>query len=81
VDTLSSSLGETIRRHRVVAKLSQEKLAELAGLHRTHVSFVERGLRSPTVTVLARIGEALGVPAWVLLKEAQEGDKDEADRR
>jgi transcriptional regulator with XRE-family HTH domain len=72
VDTLSAALGETIRRHRVVLKLSQEQLAERAGLHRTHISYLERGLRSPTVAVLARIAEALGVRTWQLLREAEE---------
>jgi transcriptional regulator with XRE-family HTH domain len=71
VDTLSAALGETIRRHRVVHRLSQEQLAERAGLHRTHISYIERGLRSPTVTVLTRIAEALGVPTWQLLREAE----------
>jgi hypothetical protein len=31
---------------------------------------------SPTVDVLARIGEALGVPVWVLLKVVQESDDE-----
>lgn len=71
MDTLSPALGLTIRRYRVAAGLSQEKLAERAELHRNHIGFIERGQRSPTVAVLARIGEALGVPAWRLLREAQ----------
>jgi transcriptional regulator with XRE-family HTH domain len=73
VESLSSALGQTIRRHRLAAGLSQEALAERAELHRNHVGFLERGERSPTVDVLARVGAALGVPAWALLKEAQEG--------
>jgi transcriptional regulator with XRE-family HTH domain len=71
IATLGDS-GQSIKRHRVAAGLSQEALAERADLHRNHVGFIERGERSPTVDVLARIGEALGVPGWVLLKEAQE---------
>ena len=69
--TLSTALGQTIRRHRLAAGLSQEKLAEFAELHRNHVSFVERGLRSPTVEALDRLGVALGVPASTLLQEAE----------
>jgi transcriptional regulator with XRE-family HTH domain len=67
--------GQTIRRYRLVAGLSQEALAERADLHRNHVGFLERGERSPTVDVLARIGEALGIPAWELLREAQGSDE------
>jgi transcriptional regulator with XRE-family HTH domain len=74
VDTLSAALGEVIRRHRVVRRLSQEQLAERAGLHRTHISYVERGLRSPKIEVLARIAAGLDVPTWQLLREAEEGD-------
>lgn len=72
VDSLPSALGQTIRRHRHAAGLSQEKLAERADVHRNEVGLLERGLRSPTVAVLARIGDALGMPAWALLREAQE---------
>lgn len=52
--------------------LSQEKLAELADVHRNHIGLLERGLRSPTVDVLTRVANALGVPGWLLLQEAQE---------
>jgi transcriptional regulator with XRE-family HTH domain len=72
VDTLSPALDQTIRRYRLAAGLSQEALAERADLHRNNVGFLERGERSPTVDALMRISGALGVPAWVLLKEAQD---------
>jgi transcriptional regulator with XRE-family HTH domain len=39
--------------------LSQEELAELAGIHQTYLSGVERGKRNPTVSVLQRIAERL----------------------
>lgn len=72
MDTLSAALGETIRRHRVIAKLSQEELAERAGMHRTHVGLVERGLRSPTIATLERISRGLEVRASRLVTEAEE---------
>lgn len=38
---------------------SQEEFADRAGLHRTYVSGVERGVRNPTVTVLEKLAEGL----------------------
>jgi transcriptional regulator with XRE-family HTH domain len=40
---------------------SQEEFAERAGLHRTYVSAVERGVRNPTLTVVAKLAAALSV--------------------
>ncbi|MCR9078965.1 MAG: helix-turn-helix domain-containing protein [Hyphomonadaceae bacterium] len=40
---------------------SQEELADRAGLHRTYISAVERAVRNPTLTVIARIAKALKV--------------------
>ena len=47
--------------------LSQDELAHRAGLHRTYVSGVERGVRNPTVTVLDKLAKALGVSLSTLL--------------
>lgn len=51
-------LGE-VRRQKGI---SQEKLAELAGLHRTYVSSVERGKRNISIVNIEKLAEALGVP-------------------
>jgi transcriptional regulator with XRE-family HTH domain len=58
-----------VRKFRGQLGLSQEQLAFEAGLHRTYVSGVERGVRNPTVTVLEQIAVALGVPAGRLLDD------------
>jgi transcriptional regulator with XRE-family HTH domain len=44
--------GKVLSELRKNAGLSQEKLAELAGLDRTYISLLERGLRQPTITTL-----------------------------
>ena len=48
-----------IRRLRVVHGVSQEHLAVDAGIDRTYVSRLERGLENPTVLVLERLANAL----------------------
>ncbi len=53
--------GRNIRRIRQEKGWSQEKLAFESDVHRTYISGVERGARNPTVLVLGRIADALGV--------------------
>jgi transcriptional regulator with XRE-family HTH domain len=48
--------------------VSQEALAFDCGLHRTYISGVERGIRNPTVVVLAKIAKALSVDTAELLR-------------
>ncbi|MET0183649.1 MAG: helix-turn-helix transcriptional regulator [Caulobacterales bacterium] len=55
-------------RLRLAKGWSQEELADEAGLHRTYVSGVERGVRNPTIEVLERFADALGVTASELLR-------------
>jgi len=60
-------VGLNVKRLREAKSLSQEAFADAAGLHRTYVSGVERGVRNPTVTVVEKLAVALGVPAGELL--------------
>jgi len=53
------------------AGLSQEKLAEGAGLHPTYISMIERGVRNPTLDSADRIAKALKITLPVLIEEAQ----------
>ena len=80
VATLRGALAAEMRSIREQRGVSQEKLAETCGLHRTYISLLERSLRSPTVDVLERIAIALGVRSSTLLARAErivEGHKDE----
>ena len=54
-------LGSRIRAIRLAAGLSQEQLADQAGLHRTYVGGIERGERNIGVLNLFRIARALRV--------------------
>lgn len=69
---LAASLGPALKRHRELLRLSQEELAHRAGLDRTYISGMERGRRNPTVGVLQRVANALGVDLDVLFATARE---------
>lgn len=68
--TLREVLAQNLRQLRQLQALSQEKLAELAGFHRTYVSQVERCRTNVSVDNLARLAEPLGVAAYRLLMPA-----------
>ncbi|MFB2833452.1 helix-turn-helix domain-containing protein [Floridanema evergladense] len=58
---LDRILGLEIQRRRTEKGWSQEYLAEVTGLHRTYISQLERGLKSPSVRVINHITNALGL--------------------
>lgn len=64
--------GANIRRLRLKRGWSQEHLADVAGLHRTYISGVERGIRNPTLAIIVQIANALKVPPAALLSEKGE---------
>ncbi|WFR82338.1 helix-turn-helix transcriptional regulator [Janthinobacterium rivuli] len=58
-----------LRRAREERKLSQEALAEYAGLHRTYIGQVERGERNISVDNMERLSEAVGMELWEMLRK------------
>ncbi|MBA3305510.1 MAG: helix-turn-helix transcriptional regulator [Thermoleophilaceae bacterium] len=58
---LARRMGALLRRLRDDLSLSQEALADRAGLHATYVGNVERGEKNITVVTLARVLDALGL--------------------
>jgi transcriptional regulator with XRE-family HTH domain len=62
-----ATFGEAVRKRRVAQGLSQEGLASRAGLDRTYVSGIERGVRNPSLRSAERIARALEVPLHDLL--------------
>ncbi len=70
-DSNSSSIkqrfGKAVRRRRRELDLSQEYLAELAGLHRTYISNLERGMINPTLENMERLARGLEISLARLL--------------
>jgi transcriptional regulator with XRE-family HTH domain len=63
--------GAIVRKHRTEQGISQESLANLAGLHRTYISMLERGIRNPSLTVILQIAEALNMRAATLIADIE----------
>jgi transcriptional regulator with XRE-family HTH domain len=63
--------GKQVRRLRTLKGFSQEKLAELAGLHRNYIGGIERGERNIALLNILRLAKALGVSPSELLQEIE----------
>lgn len=68
--TFLRTLGKRIRIQRLTAELSQEQLAERAGMSRNFVSSIEHGKHGVDIVRLFRISTVLGVPLAELLPPA-----------
>jgi transcriptional regulator with XRE-family HTH domain len=60
-DDAEKSFGERLRLLRIARGLSQEGLAHAAGLHRTHISLIERDRRSVRLETIERLAKALRI--------------------
>jgi len=61
------ALSQNLIRFRRRAGLSQQGTADRAGIHRTHVSMIERGERLPRLDTIVKLGGALEVEPCALL--------------
>ena len=61
--------GASLRVFREQLELSQEALADRAGVHRTYLSGIERGQRNPSLVNLVRLARALGISVSDLMRE------------
>lgn len=69
---LARHFGPAVRRHRELLRLSQEELADRAGLDRSFVGRVERGEQNASLNTLQRISQALGSDLDVLFATARQ---------
>jgi transcriptional regulator with XRE-family HTH domain len=59
---VDKAFSAVIRRLRQERNISQERLAFEAELHRTYISQLERGLKSPSLKTVYKISKVLGTP-------------------
>ena len=75
MSNLAKIIGARIRNRRTALKLSQEKLAELAGCHPSYIGQVERGEKNATIESVEKICSALNIPLSTLFEKL--GTKEE----
>jgi transcriptional regulator with XRE-family HTH domain len=68
-EKLSVIVGNNIKKYRKILNISQEELAEKAGLHRTYIGGIERGERNITLDSLQVIAAALNAAPVELIVE------------
>lgn len=68
-DDIYKVIGERIRKLRKVRGLSQEKLAERAGIDRSHMGFIEQGRRQPTIATLHKLSKTLNISLEKLFRD------------
>lgn len=61
--------GANLRKYRTGLGVSQEKFAEMCGLHRTYISDIERFKRSIALENVQKISDALGIETYLLFIE------------
>jgi len=61
MEKINKQVGKQIHVLRQRQGISQEELADICGLHRSHLGQIERGELNVTVVTVQRIGHGLGV--------------------
>jgi transcriptional regulator with XRE-family HTH domain len=67
-ESILMRFGKNVQRIRKEKNISQEKLAEYAGLHRTYIGMIERFERNITLINAEKVANALGVNISELIK-------------
>lgn len=65
------ALAKAVRLLREKAGISQEELADRAEIDRTYISGIERGVRNPSLIVLCKVADGLGMTFGMLAKNIE----------
>jgi transcriptional regulator with XRE-family HTH domain len=75
VEELPRVFGEVVRDLRHRHGISQENLAAAAGVDRAYMGGIERGIRNPSLTTIARVARGLGMPLTEVFKAVEKVQK------
>jgi transcriptional regulator with XRE-family HTH domain len=73
VMTPEKAFGKVLREIRNEHSLSQEELGFESGYHRTYISLLERGRKSPSLNTVFQLAAALGVRPSEILRRTEDG--------
>ena len=65
-----------LKKHRKLAKLTQEKLAELCGTDFRYIGLIETGRRCPSLEFIGKIASALNIAPYKLFCDINYNDED-----
>lgn len=65
------AFGQVLRKHRLAADLSQEKLGLESGVQRNFISLIETGQNQPTINTIFKLAQAMGIKASKLVAESE----------
>lgn len=69
---MADKFGDNLKKIRTAKNISQQELADLIGIHSTHVSRYERSMASPSIDVAKKMAEALNVSVDTLIYGPQD---------
>lgn len=70
--TVEIVFGQTVRRYREKLGLSQEAFADIAGIHRTYVSSIERGKVQVSIGIAQKLAIALQAPMSRIWRDVEQ---------
>ena len=73
-DLMYTQLGKRIKQQRILARMTQEKLAEKAGISLSFLGHIERGTRKASLDTVVKICNALKVSPNMLLQDSLDGN-------
>jgi transcriptional regulator with XRE-family HTH domain len=73
-EELTQKFGALVRQLRLEKGMSQERLAELCGLHRNYIGAIERAERTPSIVTAERLAKALDLTLSGLFLALELGD-------
>ena len=71
--SIAKSFGKVLKQLRQDCGLSQEELGFASGYHRTYISLLERGEKSPSLRTIFRLAQALKVEPSEMVERVQSG--------